>query len=791
MNPLILSSSLKRKTSRLISLALIISLILLAAPNPASADTSICGVVSGTWMPAGNNYVVTCDIQIIGGTSLTIQPGVVVKFNNGTSLRIDGELVANGVTFTSVNTSPGKGNWGHIYFTATSMDAVFDGSGNYISGSKILGSTVDWGGGGSGVNGEVEIAGASPLLDNNTIRNSSRWGIYAVGRASDHKIVVIKNTVSTNNGGGVYIATGELKENTISGNHSDAQGGGVYATNSILESNQITQNDTDDPGAGIYSTGCTINNNTVSGNTNDKEGAGIYAIGGALTNNTITGNRTDAQHAFGGGVYASGSILTGNTISGNVANYNYPSQYGGSARGGGIYASLSTLSGNIVLNNTASSAATSIAAYGGGIYAVGGTVSGNTVSGNTATASGATSNGLGGGIYADGGSVSNNNVNNNTVGGTNDGQGGGIYGSLNTISNNSLSGNSANRGGAIYSSKGTVTHNTITNNITAFTGNVFMNEGTALENNLQGNTAVNAGGIYGNQATITGNTIQNNTANLGGGIISTDSTVRGNKVSGNTAQSDGGGIFAQGGTVTYNSFTNNTAPSWGRGSGAYIENVTDFRYNDVTGNTAPGGTVGGVSIISGNPVFQYNNLHGNLPYDAEVVSVADVGGTLNYWGESACIDIPKLIYDGNDMPGRGKLTYAPSLYQAYPLAQLSAPANLTGVKNGSSVVLSWDAIPPIPDIGCRLPGSQMRYRIYYDTDVSCAPYNGTGLSQGPSPIDVGQNTSATLSSLTASNYFFVVTAYENYLGPELQSSFSNEINIISDIKKVYLPMVTR
>ena len=133
-----------------------------------------------TWTSAGNNYVVTCDTSVASGVTLTIQPGVVVKFEPGASLRIDGTLVARGCTFTSNNAIPAKGDWGRIYFSTASVDASFDASGNYVSGSIIQGCTLEWGGGGTGIRAMLETNLASPLIDDNNIQNSWTSGIYAL-----------------------------------------------------------------------------------------------------------------------------------------------------------------------------------------------------------------------------------------------------------------------------------------------------------------------------------------------------------------------------------------------------------------------------------------------------------------------------------------------------------------------------------------------------------------------------------------------------------------------------------
>jgi hypothetical protein len=213
---------------------------------------------------------------------------------------------------------------------------------------------------------------------------------------------------------------------------------------------------------------------------------------------------------------------------------------------------------------------------------------------------------------------------------------------------------------------------------------------------------------------------------------------------------------------------------YGHGSGAYLSDLTDFSYNKVLTNTATGGTSGGISI-SGQPLLQYNNLYGNLPYDAEVVSSQPITGTLNYWGLSSCTAIPLQIYDGNDAPGRGILSYAPSLYQPAPLAQLPVPANMILTNSGSTVTIGWSATPPIPNVGCQAPGSSVPavvYRLYYDIDNGCAPYAGHGLVEGPSPIAIGPGTTYTVHGLSPVKYYFTVTA-NDYLGR--QSAFANAV----------------
>jgi predicted outer membrane repeat protein len=773
-----------------LSTVILLSALLLQPSAAVQASTNVCGPVGGTWDLPGSPYIVTCDVQILAGTTLTINPGVVVKFNTGFSMQVNGTLIAREATFTSNKAVPTKGDWKQILFTASSADAIFDAGGNYLSGSVIQNNLIELGGG-AGVNGAVETSGSSPFLDQNTIRNHNASGIYAVGRSSGAPVVIRNNILSNNtktgDGGGIYASSGLMTYNTANGN-SATNGGGIYASNSSLTGNNLTQNATNNgSGGGIYASGSTLTGNTVSNNSARFTGGGIYSQGSTLSENLVTGNvnNNGGGTAYGGGIYASGGSLSHNIVRGNTAR-SYEDYYNcHSASGGGIYANLAGLTNNTVENNVVSGCTQG---YGGGIYSISSNLSGNDVHGNSVVPGGANI-GYGGGIYANGGTISQNDLSNNSASGGIDNQGGGIYSNAATVSNNTLTTNSANRGGAIYALKSTVNNNTITNNSANQDGALYMNEGSATGNTLTGNSAFNGGGIYGYKTTLTGNTLTNNIANQGGGIYSSiNTTVNGNNLAGNAAQNEGGGIYADGGTVTYNTLTTNTAPSYGHGSGAYLLNTVNFTYNNVTGNTAPGGAVGGVAV-NGTPVLQYNNLYSNVLYDLEIISTGAVDATLNYWGQVACLLIPNRIYDGNDMPGRGIVTYAPSLYSQLPLDQMSIPANLALQANGSLVTLNWDPLPALPDVGCKPPGytgSGLGYKVYYDTDDSCPPFVGEELVEGPSPIDASSATSLTLHGLVPKRYYFTVTVYD-YLSR--QSAFSNvEVRIPHEN---FLPLLKR
>jgi len=96
------------------------------------------------------------------------------------------------------------------------------------------------------------------------------------------------------------------------------------------------------------------------------------------------------------------------------------------------------------------------------------------------------------------------------------------------------------------------------------------------------------------------------------------------------------------------------------------------------------------------------------------------------------------------------------------LALVATPAH------SADVTLAWD-----PNSEPDLAG----YKVYYKTGSSGPPYDGTGATEGDSPIDVGNVTEFTLHDLTDGvTYFFVVTAHDT---EGLESGYSNEVNTVA------------
>ncbi len=339
---------------RILMIALIFAGMMLTGLLSLNQATAQCGNIDAndTWTGL---HVITCDVWVQPGVTLTISPGAVIKFDGNYDLQIDGELIAQGtssepITFTSNASTPAPGDWGYILFTDTSVDAVYSGD-DYQSGSIIQYAIIEYAGGASvSDNGALRINESSPFIDHTTIRHSDDNGVAVfffsglqrmtyntitdnaergiAVRGDTGSIEITHSTIHNNGGSGIFIndITGAtIGHNIITGNSASDGGGGIYisSTPATISHNIITANSADNGGGGIYSRqgAVTIENNVIVGNSAD-QGGGFYVDGttGSMASfNAILDNQASED---GGGIYAinvNGVSITGNTILGNIS----------------------------------------------------------------------------------------------------------------------------------------------------------------------------------------------------------------------------------------------------------------------------------------------------------------------------------------------------------------------------------------------------------------------------------------------------------------------------------------
>lgn len=367
-------------------------LILFSWNTTLHAQTYVSGLISAntTWTLTGSPYIVIGNILVDNGVILTINAGITVKFDSLMALQIDGELIARGdnsnkITFTSNQSTSTRGDWGFILFSNTSIDASFDISGNYISGSILEYCVIEYAGGGTSVQGAVVMDDALPFINYSTIQHSAMSGIYASNLMGSLKIT--NNDIGDNLYSGIRVSGGYaiISKNSIHDNYAaDYGGGGIFTMSNTSEifNNSIVNNmahgyAAGGGGGGIYirEGTSTISKNIIKKNslidTLAGEGGGIliyYNCTATISNNDITNNKA----GYGGGIYSieATSAIFNNIISDNKAYIS-----------GGIYGDANNISNNSIINNSAQNGSAIFTAYN----AISGHYTYNTFVGNKST----------------------------------------------------------------------------------------------------------------------------------------------------------------------------------------------------------------------------------------------------------------------------------------------------------------------------------------------------------------------------------------------------------------------
>jgi hypothetical protein len=230
---------------------------------------------------ADSPITVTGNVTVASGVTLTIEPGVTVKFDSGKALVVEGTLVVRGtssekITFTASSETPETDAWGFIKFTDSSVDAVFDGAGDYTGGSVLEHCTVEYGNGIG--DGAILAIDASPFINYCTFQNNSLTRTHeSEAGQQDHTANTLK---------------------------FDLAGGTLKITNNTFTNNKVAID--------INSSGneITISGNTFDGNLYEalELSAGNSTV--TISNNTIKNGHgtTPGNHALFLGASASGSI---------------------------------------------------------------------------------------------------------------------------------------------------------------------------------------------------------------------------------------------------------------------------------------------------------------------------------------------------------------------------------------------------------------------------------------------------------------------------------------------------
>ena len=251
----------------------------------SAAAVSVCGAITSNtiWTAAESPYLLTCNVTVNAGVTLTLEAGVVVKLGASSSLFVSGGLVSQGTEaspnhITSLKddtvggdsnndgtaTAPAAGDWPTIYVANTGHAALDF-------------TTIRYGGNtASSYDANLYLYNtAQATLNHVTIGSSQRYGIYIY---------------QTTTGVTAHLA---LDRSTLENNASHGFYAPIAAANVIAITNSVIRNNAQ---YGVY-----------VGKANGID----------LSNNSFTGNGVAAALSFSSGSFTS---LAGNSGSGNGRN---------------------------------------------------------------------------------------------------------------------------------------------------------------------------------------------------------------------------------------------------------------------------------------------------------------------------------------------------------------------------------------------------------------------------------------------------------------------------------------
>lgn len=272
-------------------------------------QTNVSGLISSntTWNLSGSPYIITGNTLLDSGYVLTVDAGVIVKFNPAKILQVRGTLRAIGsatskIRLTSNNSNSQPGDWEGIVFDQQSSDYDF----NSGAGSVLRNCILEY------ANHALTLTSCTPLVDSCLFRYNKIKSIETNGSSYSSKLQISNNIFTQNgnstNGSSVVYVNGsygdmDIIDNIFCNNIGISYGMALALGGGGNNSNEISGN--------VFA------NNTVQGGYNYGSilQSGSYSL--AMHNNAVIQNV-----CFDHVIDVGGNILLHNTVTQNYMNQN-------------------------------------------------------------------------------------------------------------------------------------------------------------------------------------------------------------------------------------------------------------------------------------------------------------------------------------------------------------------------------------------------------------------------------------------------------------------------------------